>query len=477
MTTAENKIKEYLINNSINNKTICVALSGGADSVCLLTSLNALKNDFNLTISAVHIQHNLRGEESKRDEDFCVNLCKNLGIELQVHSLDIMGYAERNKISSTEQAARECRYKVFDNIAKDNTLVATAHTSSDNLETIMFRIIRGTGLKGLCGIPMSRGHYIRPMLDLTRADIENHLTEINESFVTDSTNLGDDYTRNYIRHHIVPKMKHINWSVEKSVANMIKSLNEDMSFIEETVEIEYNKNCKYNKLYHLKDMHPAIAKRCLIKYFEDNDISATANNIQIAYDVAMSETKRHEIKRGGTYIVSKDNQFYICNETLSNASMILEPFDTTSNESIRNTITLYGNDQMNLELITNNSRMRSFESKVEFENMMTCAYQNNNMLFVLDYDKVVGNITMHHGRNGLKIKTPNRKHHVKVTQWVASNIEPKDRSRMLYLSDEEGLILAEGIGISERVAVTDDTVNFLFVSINHLEESRRLYDK
>ena len=202
------------------NDKIAVALSGGADSVSLLHMLCSVKEKYNLTLFAIHINHMIRGAEAERDESFCREFCKRLGIELFVKRIDVPALAKNEKIS-TELCGRNVRYSAFEGISKKLCCkIATAHTLSDNAETLMINLARGTSLNGLCAIPARRGNIIRPLILCDRAYIENYCRENSLNFVTDSTNLTDDYTRNKIRHNVITELKSINPSFETSVKRL-----------------------------------------------------------------------------------------------------------------------------------------------------------------------------------------------------------------------------------------------------------------
>ena len=161
-----------------NNESVLVGLSGGADSVALLLSLYNL----GYRVRACHLNHCLRGEEADRDENFCKNLCHRLNIELIIKHENIEEYARKSK-QSIETAAREIRYKFFSDVC-DGSKIATAHTASDSIETMLFHMARGTGLTGLCSIPPVRGKIIRPLISCTRAEIEVFLKNINQEVTT-----------------------------------------------------------------------------------------------------------------------------------------------------------------------------------------------------------------------------------------------------------------------------------------------------
>lgn len=212
---------------------VAVALSGGADSVSLLCALKSLENKLGITVSACHLNHSMRGEESDADMRFCEKLCGRLGVPLTAEKTDVVSF--RHKHESSEQCARRIRYDFFERVLTslgDGARLATAHNSNDCAETVMLNLMRGTGLKGLCGIPPVRGRIVRPLIYCTRAEVEVYLSEIGEGYVTDRTNLSDDYTRNKIRHLILPEMLKINSALFEGMTRMTYSLREDSDYLE-----------------------------------------------------------------------------------------------------------------------------------------------------------------------------------------------------------------------------------------------------
>ncbi len=203
---------------------VVVALSGGADSVALLNVLNSVKEIYNITLYACHLNHNIRGEEAKRDEDFVVSLCEKLGVELFLKSANVCDIAKERK-ESLELCGRFCRYEFFGELSESlGAKIATAHTASDNIETVLYNVARGTSINGLCGIKPKRGSILRPLIYCSREDVERYCEENNLEYVTDSTNLTDDYTRNNIRHNVVPVLKNINSDLENTVTRMCSTL-------------------------------------------------------------------------------------------------------------------------------------------------------------------------------------------------------------------------------------------------------------
>ena len=210
---------------------IITALSGGADSVTLLHCLNGLKEQLGFELYACHINHNLRGKDSDSDQAFAQKLCETLNVPIRVFSVNVLEAMEKH--TGLEEKARTLRYKAFSEEAKRlRAKVATAHNSCDNTETVLLNMLRGTGLKGLCGIPPVRDYLIRPLILCSRSEIEAYCLENNLEFVTDKTNFSTDYTRNKIRIELLPKLLQINPSLYEGVSRMTNSLTEDSVFLE-----------------------------------------------------------------------------------------------------------------------------------------------------------------------------------------------------------------------------------------------------
>lgn len=202
---------------------ILIALSGGADSVALLCLLQTLGYD----CEAAHCNFHLRGEESDRDEAFVRRLCSRRQIQLHTIHFDTTRIAEERHIS-IEMAARELRYEWFEEVRKtcNAAVIAVAHHQDDSVETFLLNLIRGTGINGLRGIRPKNGHIVRPLLCLSRKEIINYLNRIGQDYVTDSTNLQDEYTRNKIRLNLLPMMQEINPSVKESILGTAGHLND-----------------------------------------------------------------------------------------------------------------------------------------------------------------------------------------------------------------------------------------------------------
>lgn len=203
-----------------NNKTLGVAVSGGVDSMVLLHCLHSLK----LPLKVYHMEHGIRGQESVGDMEFVKSQCYKLGIECVTKAVDIPKLAKQKGVS-VETAARQARYEFLD--SADVVFMATAHHMDDLAETVIMNLVRGSGLAGLGGIPEKRGRYIRPLINITRSEIEEYAKKHGIEFRQDCTNEDTAYTRNYIRKEILPRLKNINGAAIENIARTAGLLRED----------------------------------------------------------------------------------------------------------------------------------------------------------------------------------------------------------------------------------------------------------
>ena len=243
-------------------KGVAVALSGGADSVFLLHLIARLSKKKDFPFCAFHVNHGLRCEESDRDENFCRSLCKEMKIDF--FSVRVSVSSRKEEYGETlEEAARHARYGAFADFLDTHTQYAyllTAHTASDNLETVLFRLARGTGLRGLCGIPAKRERFLRPLLSLNGEDIRASLNEMGYSYVFDSSNRDPHYKRNYIRSEVVPSFLRIHEDVEKNVTRVCRNLSLDEEYLEKEAHAFLEKHEKDGRVLRsaLAGLHEAI---------------------------------------------------------------------------------------------------------------------------------------------------------------------------------------------------------------------------
>ncbi len=256
-----NKLERFLREREMvrPGDTVVVAVSGGADSVALLFSLYLLKDKLKISLEAAHFNHNLRGEESSRDEAFVRQLCDRYDVPLHVGSGTVTAGEK-----GLEAAARDARYAFLRSLPGK---IATAHTADDNAETILMHLVRGTGLKGLGGITPVYGNVIRPMLTCTRIEVEAFLDEWCLKHIEDSSNDGDAFLRNRLRHHVMPILKEENPRLAENLSRMALRLREDEEILSKQANF-----ATLPTVEELKTMPSAIRSRVLEKFLKQSGV-------------------------------------------------------------------------------------------------------------------------------------------------------------------------------------------------------------
>ena len=420
---------------------ILVGLSGGADSVALLLVLSEL----GYNVCACHINHQLRGEESDRDEQFCIDLCKRLNIRLFVEKLDVNTFCSDNKLG-TEEGARELRYVTFKKYCNDGK-IATAHTVTDNIETVLLNFTRGTALKGLCGIPPVRDNIIRPLIYCTRADVEEYLKENDQDFVVDSTNLTCDYTRNKIRHEVIPILREINPSLEKSFLRVNQNLNTDSNFLDDLSDCMMSQITISENTYDariLAGMASALSTRCIAEILKRNNLECSFDKIQDIFTIINNEGKIN--LSGDVYVSSKSGKLKI----------YVQP--QTEKQEFECPVVL-------------NEEIQFFTKRIIFEKANMNLYNENKnvnkkfAISILDYDKIQGKAIVRNRRNGDRIRLAGRSHSSSVKKLFNVDVPLEKRDEIVFLADEKGVIFIEGYGVSESVKVDKNTKNVLVINL------------
>ena len=229
-------VEKYIDDNSLldDGDGVVIGLSGGADSVSLLLALCEIREKRKLSLAAVHLNHMIRGKEADRDEEFARKLCEDRNVDFVSFRKDIPKIAEEEG-QSEEEAGRLIRYELFEKVRLEKGFrkIAVAHNQNDLAETVLFNMARGSSLKGLSGIQARRGNIIRPLLRMSREEIEAYLSDVGQDYVNDYTNLGTEYSRNLIRHEVLPALKGLNSEAMSHIARAAEDVNEIYSYVEE----------------------------------------------------------------------------------------------------------------------------------------------------------------------------------------------------------------------------------------------------
>ncbi len=237
LTTLEIKVLNNLLKSIKNHKKLLVALSGGRDSVALLNILNNISKEHNLSLSIAYINHNLRGDESKLEETFVRDVAEKYRVPLFIKNIEPEVWLNLKR-ESIEMRARRVRYNFFYEIIEKNSIdfIVTAHHLDDRIETFFLNLMRSPSLESLDSIPKKNGKVMRPLLSITRDEIDNYIKESNLSYIEDSTNKEDIYKRNIVRNRLIPIINDINSSYHTSFKNFFNFIEDDIDLIERVVK-------------------------------------------------------------------------------------------------------------------------------------------------------------------------------------------------------------------------------------------------
>ncbi len=412
------------------NDTILIALSGGADSVFLAKFLLSIRETYNLTLKAAHVEHGIRGKESLSDCNFVEEFCKINNIECFILHINAIEEAKAAKIG-VEEYSRNKRYEFFNTIECDK--IATAHNLSDNVETILFRLARGTSLKGMCGIPVKRDKIIRPIIEVSSKEIRNYLQENNIPYCVDFTNNENEYNRNKIRNIIIPMFKEINGDFENAVNRFIKSANEDQNFLDSSVDLIYE-SIVYDNSLDLKQLRKKSVseiKQVLIRYFKENDISLDEYHLSEVLKLVYTKSK--------TQI--NNNIFAISNENYIRVACFGNNID-------------FSNVIVKKEVLSKND----FLTK--------CELSSKKFDFYCDCDKIIGNVLIRARQAGDKITLSGRNCSKTLKKlYNELSIPIEDRNNIPVIVDDNGVIGIYGYCVDERVSVKNDTKNVMILNI------------
>lgn len=413
-------VKKY--NMLSKGDRVLIGVSGGADSIALLEFFVSVKEKYDLDICVAHIEHGIRGEDSVNDAEFVKNYCKKLGVNFYLKAIDAPNLAKKAKMG-VEEYSRMARYDFFNTIECDK--IATAHNLTDNIETLLFRLARGTGLKGACSIPAVRGKIIRPFIEVSSGEIRKWCNDNNIPYRVDCTNSDSAYSRNLIRLEILPLFEKLNANYQDNIENFISDVNEDYAFIDDYVKSIYPKIVKNNEidLPKLNELDLSIKKRILIMFFDENGYSLNRIHLQSVIDITL--------KSGKTQI--KENVFAIS----AKGKIRLAKFNDLNKKD---------------EFVTKILNIDEFKDK--------------NIDFYCDCDKIVGNIIIRAKQAGDRIKPAGRnvsKTLKKLFNESAYPIEKRDKK--IVVCDDFGIVGVIGLCADERVKVDCNTAKILTIKL------------
>lgn len=427
---------------------IAVGVSGGADSVALLRFLAALRPQFGWDLVVCHIHHGLRGAEADRDECFVRALAEQLGLPCAVSRIDAAALALRDHIS-VEEAGRMARYAFFAQTAGEGGRIATAHTLDDSIETVLMNLVRGTGLRGLCGIPRIRGNIVRPLLDCTRAEVEDYLGALGQPYCTDSTNLTDDYTRNRIRHDILPRLCELNPNFPGAMARMLPRLAAQQALTDclaaQSAQ-QLQAACGGLSRQGLSALPEPVCDRLLLRLLEQNRLPVSAAAVE-----RMTET----LRTGGKLDLAARSWFFVAQGDL--AAVIYAPPGGIPPVPVplpqeETPVILPFSPQKSLKLTLCNKIVANTSEK----------FNISLLKYAIDCDRIKGYSFMRTRRPGDTFIV-GKKQLSLGEAWAAAGIPALLRPALMVLADEQGVLWAEGIGSSSRAAVTENTKQYVII--------------
>lgn len=427
---------------------IAVGVSGGADSVALLRFLAALRPQFGWELVVCHIHHGLRGAEADRDECFVRALAEQLGLPCAVSRIDAAALALRDHIS-VEEAGRMARYAFFAQTAGEGGRIAIAHTLDDSIETVLMNLVRGTGLRGLCGIPRIRGNIVRPLLDCTRAEVEDYLGTLGQPYCTDSTNLTDDYTRNRIRHDILPRLCALNPNFPGAMARMLPRLAAQQALTDclaaQSAQ-QLQAACGGLSRQGLSALPEPVCDRLLLRLLEQNRLPVSAAAVE-----RMTET----LRTGGKLDLAARSWFFVAQGDL--AAVIYAPPGGIPPVPVplpqeETPVILPFSPQKSLKLTLCNKIVANTSEK----------FNISLLKYAIDCDKIKGYSFMRTRRPGDTFIV-GKKQLSLGEAWAAAGIPALLRPALMVLADEQGVLWAEGIGSSSRAAVTENTKQYVII--------------
>lgn len=429
----KNTIRRY--NLPLTGRTVAVGVSGGADSMALLHVLLELKDEYKLNVIACHVNHGIRGETADRDEMFVIKECEKLGVEVHVLSADVPGGAEREHLGF-EEYGRRIRYEFFNSVA-DDVIIATAHTLSDRCETLIFNITRGASVKGLCSIPAVRDNIVRPLIDCSRDEIEKYCADNSIEYITDETNFEDIYSRNRIRLNVIPELKKLNPSLEKSFFRLICNAEEENDFISELskqITDKAKKEDGYDAGF-ISCQHSAVAKRVIAEIIT-SETGLVPESIHILQVV--------DILGGGKTEIIGNTVVEVCNGVLRinpKADIISAwEFDFTS---------FFAETPSGI-----------VKAQILHKNKLPLKQFVHNK--VLDYDSICGGLIIRNRRPGDKIKLAGSSC-TKTLKKLFSEKHLENRNNIPVLADELGVCWVQGLGCADRCKIKENTEKILFI--------------
>ncbi|MBR5336770.1 MAG: tRNA lysidine(34) synthetase TilS [Lachnospiraceae bacterium] len=435
---------------------IGAGVSGGADSVCLLLMLSELKEKMGFNLFVVNVEHGIRGEESLSDSTFVEELCKKMRVPFYRYDVNVPALAEELKIS-LEEAARKARYEAFGKACREHgaTGIAIAHNMDDNAETVIHNMARGTSLTGLAGIRPVRDDIIRPLLCLTRSEIEEYLAAKGASFRTDSTNLSDEYTRNKIRHRIIPELENLNPGAPEHIMALSEDVSDALSVLGDLIArkkdgMAKNEAGEWRIDISLLDKEADYVQREIVKSLMASAAGGSKDIGRVHVNDALALCHKETGSRCSLSMGVEAEREYdslIIRKTASE--------DKGKNLDISVPVSVPGaTDAGNISLRT------SFADKNAIK------IEKKTYTKLIDCDKIKGRLFLRHRRTGDMLAVNEAGGRISIKDYFINEKIPRSlRDKIWLLCDEEQVIWIVGYRLSEAFKIKEETVRVLELEI------------
>lgn len=464
---ALDKVLEYIKKENMisTGDRIVLGVSGGADSVCLLRMLDYIKDEYGLELIVVNVEHGIRGQESLDDTSFVEQLCLEKNISYRSFSYDVPELAKQWGIS-VEEAGRRVRYQAFYQVSEErsNSKIAVAHNANDNAETILHNIARGTGLAGITGIPACRDQIIRPLLCLSRQEIEDYLAELGQNFRNDSTNDSLDYTRNRIRHNIISQLLSVNEGSLRHINDLSREAGEIESYLNNLAKEIYDRasswkeheiHLKADELIDQPDFLKGKVVRHAISKLTGSLRDITRTHLTAVLELLSADTgKQLNLPEG--LIVRKSYDKLI--------------FTQEDRQADKQDADL--EDELELSL-TGRTRIGNISLDVSFPEKKNYIIPKSTNTKGFDYDKIKGGLKLRHRRTGDTIIIDSQGRRTKLKDYLINEkIPAEDRDRLWLLCDGQEIIWIIGYRISEAYKIDDNTERILQIEVTGRSNGR-----